>query len=113
MIWNLWTLNNVVTNVKGNSLSVWFIDNFKWRRKRTNTNLSTFIITHECDLSENLWLIYIQNNVFTDKQYEQLKHDSGVTVINGVNRCKGRLVNSSLLFISNILYFFQNVILQS
>ena len=75
-----------------------YINNLKRRSKKTNTNLSTFITKHERDLAEHLWLIYIEKDVFTDKQYEQLKHDLGFIVIDSVIRCKGRLGNSSLSF---------------
>ena len=56
----------------------------KGRSKKTNTNLSTFITKHERNSVEHLWLTYIQKDVFTDKQYEQLKHDLGFIVIYGV-----------------------------
>ena len=36
-----------------------FINNLKGCSKKTNTNLSTFIIKHEHDLAEYLWLIYM------------------------------------------------------
>ena len=75
-----------------------FINNSKGISKKTNANLSTFITKHERDLAEHLWLIHIQKEVYTDKQYEQLKHDLGFIVIVGVIRCKGRLSNSSLSF---------------
>ena len=60
--------------------------------------LTTFTNTHEHDLAEHLWIIYIQKDVFTDKQYGKLKHDFEFTVIDGVVRCKERLGNSSLSF---------------
>ena len=75
-----------------------FINNLKGRSKKTNTNLSTFITKPERDLAEHLWLIYIHKDVFPDKQYEQLKHDLELIVIDGVIRCKGRLGSSSSSF---------------
>ena len=50
---------------------------------------------------------------FTGKQYEQLKHDLECVVIDGVIRCKEILVIVRSHLISNILYFFRNIILQS
>ena len=55
-----------------------FLNNLKGHSKKTNTNLSTFITKHKRDLAEHLWLVYIQNDVFTDKNYEQLKHYLGL-----------------------------------
>ena len=62
---------------------------------------------------EHLRLIYIQKDVFTSKQYEQFKQDLGFIVIDGVIGCKGRLVIGCYHSISNILYFFKNINLQS
>ena len=62
---------------------------------------------------EHLRLIYIQKDVFTSKQYEQFKQDLGFIVIDGVFGCKGRLVIVCYHSISNILYFFKNINLQS
>ena len=53
-----------------------FINNLKGRSKKSNTNLQTVITKHERDLAEPLWFIYVQKDVFTDKQFEQLKHSS-------------------------------------
>ena len=85
------------------------INNLKERSKKTTNNLATFITKHERDL----WLIYIQKDVFTDKQYELLKHDLEFIVINGVIRCKEDWVIVRYHLIPNILYFFKNIILQS
>ena len=62
---------------------------------------------------EHLRLIYIQKDVFTSKQYEQFKQDLGFIVIDGVIGCKGRLVIVCYHSISNIIYFFKNINLQS
>ena len=75
-----------------------FINTLQGRSKKTNTNLSKFITKQESVLAEHLWRMHIQKDVFTDRQYEQLKHDLGFIVIDGVIRCKGRLGNSSLSF---------------
>ena len=75
-----------------------FIINLKGRSKKTNSDLSTFVTKHERDLAEHLWLIYIQENACADKHYEQLKHDLGFIVIDGVIRCKERLGNSLFSF---------------
>ena len=85
------------------------INNLKERSKKTTNNLATFITKHERDL----WLIYVQKDVFTDKQYELLKHDLEFIVIHGVIRCKEDWVIVRYHLIPNILYFFKNIILQS
>ena len=75
-----------------------FINNLKRCSKKSNTNLSTFITKHERNLAAHLWLIYIEKDVFTEKQYEHLKYDLRFIVIHGVIKCKGRLSNNSVSF---------------
>ena len=89
-----------------------FINNLKACSKKTNTNLSTFITKHERNLAEHLWLIYVQKDVFTDKQHKQLKLDLGFIVIDGVIRYKGRMGNNLLSFNTKHPIFLPNVILQ-
>ena len=66
------------------------------------------------DVQKKTFAAYLHTkDVFTSKQYEQFKQDLGFIVIDGVIGCKGRLVIVCYHSISNILYFFKNINLQS
>ena len=75
-----------------------FISNLKRKTKKDKLNLSTYIYAEERIKAERLWILFLQFDIYHNKQYQQLKKDLGFVIIDNIIRCKGRLGNSKLSY---------------
>ena len=74
-----------------------YIANLKNCLNKERINLGKQITTEEKSFAEGLWIIYEQTDIFSSKQYEQLKSDLGF-IVDRIVRCKERFGNTFLSF---------------
>ena len=73
-----------------------FIDNLKKKRSKETIITHGFITIEEKIKAEDLWIKFIQMDIYKLDSYKQLKKDLNLFVEDGIIRCQGRLKNAPL-----------------
>ena len=67
--------NSYIRMINVTALVLRFIDNIKKKRKKEDINTSRFIMAEERVKAENLWIRFIQMDIYKLDSYKQLKKD--------------------------------------
>ena len=88
--------NSYIRLINVTALVLRFIDNIKKKRKKEDINISRFIMAEERVKTENLWIRFIQMDIYKLDSYKQLKKDLNLFLEDDLIRCQGRLKNAPL-----------------
>ena len=88
--------NSYIRLINVTALVLRFIYNIKKKRKIEDINTSRFIMAEERVKAENLWIRFIQMDIYKLDSYQQLKRDLNLFVEDDLIRCQGRLKNAPL-----------------
>ena len=88
--------NGYIRLINVTALVLRFIDNIKKKRKKEDVNTSRFIMAEERVKTENLWIRFIQMDIYKLDSYKQLRKDLNLFVEDDLIRCQGRLKNAPL-----------------
>ena len=82
--------NSYIRLINVTALVLRFIDNIKKKRKKEDINTSRFIMAEERVKAENLWIRFIQMDIYKFDSSKQLKKDLNLFVEDDLIRCQGR-----------------------
>ena len=88
--------NSYIRLINVIALVLRFIDNIKKKCKKEDINTSRFIMAEERVKAENLWIRFIQMDIYKLDSYKQLKKDLNLFVEDDLIRCHGRLKTTPL-----------------
>ena len=79
--------NSYIRLINVTTLVLRFIDNIKKKRKKEDINTSRFIMAEERVKAENLWIRFIQMDIYKLDSYKQVKKDLNLFVEDDLIRC--------------------------
>ena len=89
-------VNSYIRLINVTALVLRFFNNIKKKRKKEYITIRRFIMAEERVKAENLWIRFIQMDIYKLDNYKQLKKDLNLFVEDGLIRCQGRLKNAPL-----------------